>query len=311
MVDSGHMKLIDTDNASGAGFGSTGGLAITQGGATGTFTSLSALSGNYVFSTLGTEIDFGAPGLPASMTSVGVLSSDGAGNLTSGATDTLFQGNCTQKTCSQLGITGAQISATFTGRYTMLLNGIGRVRVTPAVFTPNPAPAFHHLYIFYLTGNGTPALVLDGGDLTTLQSYASVGAGIAYPQSPAPFTFAGKYGFLLTQENGLENDFTAQFSADPNALTLAGFMDSTTSLGSPISGTFAAPGPDGRFAAALGGSGFEFRSPANSAWAADFYTIDSNRGFFVETDLTDSTAPSSTVSLGYYAARTPVCSGCP
>lgn len=311
MVDPAHMKLIETDNTTGTGFGSTGGLAISQGAATGTFNSLSLFSGNYVFNSFGTEIDSGAPGLPASMTSVGVLTSDGAGNLTSGFTDTLFQGSCVQKTCTQGGITGAQISAAFTGRYTMLLNGIGRVRVTPSVFTPPPSPALHHLYIFYLTGGGTPALVLDGGDLTGLQSYASVGAGIAYPQASAPFTFAGKYGFSLTQQNGSESDGTGEFSADSNALTLAGFMDTTSSPGSAFSGTFAVPGADGTFAGSLSGTGFEFRSPANSAWAADFYTIDSNRGFFIETDLTNSTSPSSTVSLGYYAARTAVCAGCP
>ena len=34
-------------------------------------------------------------------------------------------------------------------------------------------------------------------------------------------------------------------------------------------------------------------------------------GFFVETDLVNSTAPSAVVSFGYCAARTPVCTGCP
>lgn len=303
VVDATHMKLIESDNNAGVGFGSTDGLAISQGAATGTFKSLASFSGNYVFGVLGEDL---SGGIPSTMTSAGVFTSDGAGNLNSGFTDTLFQANCVQKTCTTGGITGAQISAAFSGHYTMVLNGKGRVRVMPSVFSPSPLPAFHHLLIFYLTGNGTPALVLDGGDLTVAQSYGSVGTGIAYPQSAGPFTFAGKYGFSLTQQNGSETDSTGQWTADPNALTLAGTMDTPAAPNAALTGSFVAPGPDGRFAGNLSGSALAFNGPT-----MDFYTIDSSHGFFVETDLTNSTSPSATVSLGYYAARTPVCAGCP
>jgi hypothetical protein len=313
IVDARHMKLIESDNASGAGTSSTGGIAIAQGAATGTFNSLGLFSGSYVFGVTGEDVDFSSAslGIPSTLTSVGVFTSDGAGNLTSGFTDTYLQGNCVQKSCTQNGITGGQISAAFTGHYTMVLNGIGRVRITPSTFSPSPAPGFHPLYIFYLTGTGNEALVLDGGDLNSTQNYASVGAGIAYPQSSAPFTFAGKYGFSLTQQNGSEMDITGQWTADPSTSSLSGFMDSLTSPNATLTGTFAAPGSDGRFTAGLGGQGFEFTSPSTSAFAAEFYEIDSTRGFFVETDLIDPNGPSGVVSLGYYAARIPVCSGCP
>jgi hypothetical protein len=192
----------------------------------------------------------------------------------------------------------------------MVLNGIGRVRVTPNTFSPSPVPGFHPLYIFYLTGS--EAVVLDGGDLFAAQNYASTGMGIAYPQSAGPFAFSGKYGFSLAQQSGTESDATGQWSADSNALTLSGLMD--TSVGSSatqVNGSFVSAGPDGRFAATLGSPGFEFNSPSTSGFAADFYSIDSTRGFFTETDLTDPNAPSGVVSLGYYATRTPVCAGCP
>jgi hypothetical protein len=44
----------------------------------------------------------------------------------------------------------------------------------------------------------------------------------------------------------------------------------------------------------------------------DYYFIDASHGFFIETDLlTPGAQQNGQVSLGYYAERTPVCSGCP
>jgi len=43
----------------------------------------------------------------------------------------------------------------------------------------------------------------------------------------------------------------------------------------------------------------------------NYYYIDPGHGFWVETDLVNPTSPSGQASLGYYAARTPVCDGCP
>jgi hypothetical protein len=44
----------------------------------------------------------------------------------------------------------------------------------------------------------------------------------------------------------------------------------------------------------------------------NFYVIDPNHGFFVETDLINQSAQQTgQVSLGYYAARSPICAGCP
>jgi hypothetical protein len=305
MVDATHMKLVESDNSSGTGFGSTGGLAIGQGAATGNF-SAKSLSGSYVFEVLGEDLSVF---VPATLTSLGVLTADGAGHLKSGFTDTFLLGNCVQANCLNTGIPGAQASASFTGTYTVLASKTGKVQFT-RTFSPSPQPPFHEGLLFYLTGNGNPALILDIGDPTT-QNYPSLGVGIAYPQAAGPFGLAGTYGLSLTQQNFTEIDSVAQFAADPNTSSLSGVMDTATSPNNPILGSFGTPGPDGRFGASLSGQGFEFISPSTSDFATEFYAIDSAHGFFVETDLIDPNNPSATVSLGYYAARAPLCAGCP
>ena len=314
IVDSTHMKLIETDNSSGTGFGSTGGIAIGQGPATGTFTSVAALSGDYVFGMLGDDLSI--PNIlgifeQSTFTSIGRFTANGSGNLTHGFTDTFLQGNCAQPSCAQTGILGAKISGAFTGTYAIGNTGLGRGRAL-FTFSPQPTPAFQPQFFFYLTGPGSPVLLLDGGDLTVNNNYPSMGVGIAYPQSVASLTFGGTYGFSLVQQNGTEVNSTAQLGADTTVDTLSGLMD--TSFGSfdnDLTGSFNAPSSNGRFAANLSSQAFEFTSPITSSLTTEFYVIDPNHGFFVETDLKDPNGPSGVVSFGYYAARTPVCAGCP
>jgi hypothetical protein len=313
-VDATHMKLIESDNASGGGFGSTGGIAIGQGAGTGKFKTAAAFSGNYVFGILGEDLSVN---IPSTLTSVGLFTADGSGHLTNGFTDTFLQGSCVQASCTQNGIAGAQISVATSGTYAVAVGGTGRVRAIFNSFSPHPVPAIRPLLFFYLTGNGNPALVLDGGDSivnpqTGSANYPSVGAGIAYARSSAPLTFSGTYGFGLTQQNGSETDATGQMTADSAASTLSGFMDTSTgSFDSPLTGSFAALSPNGRFAGNFSGQAFQFTSPVTSSLATEFYAIDPGHGFFVETDLTDPVNPSGVVSFGYYAVRTPVCAGCP
>jgi hypothetical protein len=83
------MKLIESDNnGSGTGFGSTAGLAIGQGAATGTFTNNSSFSGNYVFAVLGEDLS----GVLTSLASVGQFSADTSGNLNQGYDDEILTG---------------------------------------------------------------------------------------------------------------------------------------------------------------------------------------------------------------------------
>jgi hypothetical protein len=294
IVDATHIKLIESDNIGGGGFGSTAGIAIGQGSATGTFTTSAAFSGTYVFGILGDDLSIG---LPSTLTSVGVFTADGTGLLNSGFTDTFLQGSSVQNT------SGSKISATMTGTYSVDARGNGRVHAVFNSLVPRPKPNFRPVLIFYLTGNGNPPLVLDDSDAT--RNYPSVGVGLAYPQSAAALTFSGDYGFSVTQQNGNESDGTGQLTADPATGTLSGVADFNSafslSLDNPFAGAFAAPGSNGRFAGTL----------LAPAIPVEYYAIDVTHGFFVETDLADPVAPSGQVSLGYYAARTPVCSGCP
>ncbi|MFZ0815281.1 MAG: hypothetical protein WAM78_07160 [Candidatus Sulfotelmatobacter sp.] len=296
IVDATHIKLIESDTG---GIGSTIGLAIGQGSATGTFTGDSVFSGTYVFGVPGQDLTFGTY-FPASATSVGVFTADGAGNITNAITDTFLQANQAE------GTAGTQISASFGGVYTVTHPGDGHVRAAFNHFVPEPTGSFAPLFFLFLTGNGNPALVLASGDI----NYGFLGAGIAYPQAAAPLTFGGTYGVDVVQQNGLLfNAGEGPMTATASTGTLSGLLDFDAnflpSLDAPFTGTFAAaPDANGRSAGTFTGP-FVF-----SPFAAEYYAIDSGHGFFVETDLTNVIAPTGTVSLGYYTPRTPACSGC-
>jgi hypothetical protein len=132
--------------------------------------------------------------------------------------------------------------------------------------------------------------------------------------------FTGPYGFSFAQENGSENDGTAQMNANPTGTPqVSGLADAnlagSASQDNAFLGTFNNPTSSVPFSGALyanpnppGGAGSNvFPSPM----AVDYYVIDPDHGFWIETDLVNATPPSGQVSLGYYAARTPVCTGCP
>jgi hypothetical protein len=286
IVDATHINLIETDNSGSSGF-STSGIAVSQGAAAGTF-GLASFSGTYVWGVLGTDMN---SGVPSSLTSAGVVAADGAGTLTNGFTDTSLLLNALGEP--------SQISAQFDGTYTV--TPIGRVTLALHHLSPAPNPLFRARFIFYLTANGQPALVLESGGEDP--NYPSLGAGIAYPQAAPPLAFSGKYGVGFTQQNGGENDGTGQMTADATAQPpLFGAVDdSNLGIGNSIqlNDTFAVPDSYGRVAGTFLGT------------AVEYYLVDSTHGFFVETDLADPNAPSGQVALGRFAVRTPVCAGCP
>jgi hypothetical protein len=284
IVDATNIKIIESDNTiGGTDVGSTGGLAIAQGGATGTFATPASFSGTYVFGVLGEDLSVF---IPATVTSVGSFTADGNGGLANGFTDTFLWGAATQA------------SATFDGTYSIDSAGTGRVQVNFSHLSPHPTPAYQPVLFLYLTGNGNPPLFLDSGGV----NYPSLGAGIAYPRSTGSLSFNGDYGFSFTQQNGSETDGTGQFTASATANTISGVADFNSgfslSAGQTLNDTFVSPDANGRFAGTL----------FNSTIAVEYYIIDANHGFFVETDLVNP--GSGQVSFGYYAARTPVCAGC-
>lgn len=321
IVDATHVDLIETDTSSGnaSPFGLTAGLAIAQGNAVGTFTSNASFSGAYAFGIPGTDLSFfssadGFIATPATLTSAGMFAADGAGNLTNGFSDTFLAINTYQGTLVNPQ-TGAQISAPFTGTYSVDATGTGRVTSTAITFNPEPKGNYLPLFFFYLTGNGGPALVLEGGDL----HYPSVGTGIAYPQSTASPTFTGDYGFSFTQELDAfnENDGVGPVNANSTAMppSLSGIADINLGFGAnqdqPFAGTFGAT-TGASFSGILVGDAVAASVAFNPQIAVDYFVIDPTRGFFIETDLINAIAPEQPgqVSLGYYEVRTPVCAQC-
>jgi hypothetical protein len=299
IVNATQMFLVESDNSTGTGSASTGGIAIGQGSATGTFTNNTSFSGTYVFGILGVDLTGFTPN---NYTSAGVFKADGMGDLIDGYTDTFLQLNGDQ------GFAGSQISGTFTGTYQVSPTGIGHARGFFSHFSPHPNPGYLPLYYFYLTGNGNPILFLDASD--TALDYPSLGVGIAYPQSAPTTNFAGDYGISFTQQNGTENDGTGQMTATSG--NWSGVVDDnnafTPTFDSPITGTYVAPQANGLspLDTLSGAPPFDF-----SPFIADFYVINPTQGFFIETDLINPTTPSGVVTFGYYGARTPVCATCP
>ncbi len=279
IVDSTHIRLIETD-----GLYITGGLAISQGAARGTYTSAS-LAGTYVYGVAGTDL---ASFLPTTLTGAGFVTGDGQGNLTNGNTDFFLLGAF------------AEFREQHTGTYTVDTNGIGRFRLAFNHLAPAPQTSFRPKLTFYLTSPGGPALVLHAGgeELFT----PAIGTGIAYPQGSPPFSFGGKFATSFTQQNGGENDGTGQMTAQPASTppSLSGAVDdSANGVGNstPLADTFTLPDSNGHFTGTFLGSN------------AAYYLVDSGRGFLVETDLVNP--GSGQVAFGYFTARTPVCDGCP
>lgn len=271
IIDGTHMKLIESDNnGSGTGY-STAGEAIGQGAATGSFTSPSSFLGDYVF---------GLAGEASTVAVAGRLGADGAGYVSGGYMDEF--------------VAGVQASGRFKGPYSIDPAGTGRVDCPALVFLNHNNPPVPEL-IFYLTGNGNQALTLDA-DAT----FATVATGAAFP-GPLPVSFSGAYGVRLTVNTfGSDIDATGQMTADPTAGTLNGVLDqnfyASPNLDAPITSTFTSTQTARRFLGDLNVQVAQFTDV--------YYLVDSNHGFFVETDDVQAT-------LGYFATRSPVCKGCP
>jgi hypothetical protein len=286
IVDAQHIKLIESDNdGAGTGIGSTAGVAVGQGANTGTFTTSQSFAGNYVFEILGQDFS----GFPTSLASVGQFNADNNGNLT-GYNDEELNGLV------------FEISDSFSGTYILDSTGTGRVDSSLNFATNGPGPEL----IFYLIGNGNPPLMLDSD-----VNIGSLGVGMAYTQALAPFSFDGSFGLSFTQStSGLENDGTGQISVHGTASTLSGVVDTNLSFSpqpnTALTGTYGAIDPTGRSTGTLTNTFFPSPGTTPSTLAATFYVIDSNHGFFIETD----SSLSGELSFGTFTARTPVCPTC-
>ena len=327
VVDASHIELIETDNtATTTGFASTGGFAIGQAaGAYGNFGD-GSLSGPYAFAVSGVDL-FQSNLDPSTLTSAGEFTADGQpdGALTSGFTDTSLELNCVQVSCKGGGLAGAQISASFTGTYAVdsagascgadsgtVVNGTGRACITPGSFNPAPNPSYSpqlFLYLTGLTGAGQPAaLVLGEGAVGASPNlhYPWLGSGIAYAQKTAVPAFAGPYGLSFTQDLSLvELDGTAQATVNAaNTPPLSGTADANFQPGNGFLGSFGNATsnylPGTLYADPNAPVATVFANPI----AVDYYAIDANQGFFIETDLvTQGALQNGQVTLGYYAVQ--------
>jgi hypothetical protein len=156
IVDSSRIQLVENDQ-----YAITGGTAIGQGAATGTFTTPAAFSGTFVYGFYG----FNQSGYGAD---AGVITADGASNLTNGQIDQDQGGNV--------------LSDTLTGTYSVDAAGTGRVvtNTNTNFGTNGTGPSL----VFYLTGSGKP--------LPVLQAEATArSAGYAYLQSSGTPSFTG------------------------------------------------------------------------------------------------------------------------
>jgi hypothetical protein len=260
IVDAKHIKLVESDVN-----GSTAGLAIGQGAATGTFTDDTKFSGTFVYGIPG-QSDVGTAAF------AGLFTADGAGNLTNGFTD------------ENLGLN--VVSDTLTGTYAVDSSGTGRAPAITNFGTSGAGPTL----IFYLTGNGNPPLVLNTDTF-------SLGGGIAYPQAAGPFSFNGNYGmnFDAVDSSGDESDGTARVIANGTAGTFAGTADvnvlnSGTITPKPnlsVSGTFTSSS-DGRFPSTL--------TVNTLTVSTALYIVDATQGFIIEND-------SQQVALGSFVTQ--------
>lgn len=284
IVDATHINLIESDNNSPGGGGSTSGVAIGQGAATGAFTSF---SGNYVFDILGQESSG-----PTALASLGQFTADTSGNL-SGYND------------EDIITLGIEISDSFTGTYAVDPTGTGRVDSTIAFTTNGPGPEL----IFYLTGTGSPPLVLYA-DAST----GSLGLGSALGQAVPPFSFSGNYGtkFVQTSSTGSENRATGEITANATSGTLTGVIDVNENFGAgpnatTLTGTFGATDANGRSTGTLADSSFPSPGTTPNTIAVAYYFVNASKGFFIETD----SQTSFTLNFGSFSSRTSVCPSCP
>ena len=298
IIDTSRMALIESDDTSGAGFGVTAGLAISQGSATGTFNTAS-FTGKFAFGMFGPDSSL----TPFSyLSSAGLFTSSGGGLLTNGYLDE-FQ--------YQSGV-DLQVSDAFSGTYAV--DSTGRVDTNSSIqFSSNgQGPEL----VFYLTGTGGPALVLDT-ELETGIGGAGIATGIAYPVTTGA-SFSGLYGLTSTQNFlGTEADSAGEITANGTAKTASGILDMNIDFSGSFSPQLGTTLTDGFQASAISGrltgtwTDASFPSPFSTTLAVAYYPVDSGHGFVTEIDGGGAGANPGNLTLAYYTARTPVCTGCP
>jgi hypothetical protein len=279
IVDSNHIRLVEGNGDTFGG--TTGGVALSQGTNTGTFSSTSVSGNTYVVGLTGVDTN-------------GAFQA--VGQITPGATTVTgfvdYNDLFLVETASPDPVTAASYTVDPTGDVTI-----------PALTDGAEGGANVNLQV-YLDGNGNAlAITLDNFDVLGGRGYVQTGAG-----SFTAASFSGPYalgagGVDVTSE--FEFDAVGLFSAD-GVGTFAGFVDinwfgpPATATDQPVSGTFVTAsngifsgtitGLDVTSCATFGGSGC-------TADVFNYYLIDATGdNIAIETDANQLT-------LGYFAQQ--------
>ncbi|HEY2498681.1 MAG TPA: hypothetical protein VGK24_16595 [Candidatus Angelobacter sp.] len=238
VVDANHLKLVETNSAP-----VLGGEAFRQ---TGTFSNAS-LSGPFAFTIAGADVLSASP-----FAAGGILTSDGAGNISSGLEDFNDAGSVS----TNIGLTGT---------YSVAANGRGTLTMTTGLGT--------FTFVLYPSSGGVLVLETDVQFLTS---------GTALQQQSAAFTNAtltGTYGmnFSGVTSNG-EFDSIAEFTSD-GVSKLSGIIDQNNagaiSFGQGFSGAFSTASNGRTTMSAQTGMGTQ---------NLVVYMVDGTRALFVEID---------------------------
>jgi hypothetical protein len=238
VVDANHLKVVGTDVVP-----ALGGEAFRQ---TGPFSNAS-VSGPFAFTIAGADLLNGAP-----FAAGGVLTSNGAGNITVGVEDFNDAGVITT-------------NAGFTGTYSVAATGRGTLTLTTTAGTFN--------FAMYPSSSGVLVIEIDVRFLTS---------GSALQQQATAFTngsLQGTYGMNFTGATGsAELDSIAEFTAD-GVNKATGIIDVNNSggitFGQPLNGTFTV--------AANGRTTMPLQTPLGTQNMV-VYLVNGNRALFIEVD---------------------------
>jgi hypothetical protein len=250
-IDSTHFKLIETDA-----------LEVLAGDA---FTQQTTLPAGTLAYTLS-----GSDGTGNALVAGGLMTSDGAGNITGGVED--FNDGGTASTQPTITGTCSSISAQ------------GRCQLTFTGFSNGIANSF--VFAAYPSSGGVQLLEVDS--LGILQ-------GAAFTQSATAFTASQGFGLNLTGTNGAQVDDIAEFTAGSatSSPNMTGVLDEND-LGAPLgpatlSGTYTPDAP----ATGRGSISIPSINTGIGTLNLEYYTVDGSTAVFIDGD-------SSQVAVGTF-----------
>jgi hypothetical protein len=265
IIDSTHMKLVETSDALGAVMG---GIALGQGTNTGNFATLFVPGTSFVFSAGGKDTTNNFTN--AVFQAAGVLTAN---------TDGTVSGTLNYNDLNEI---SPQSPIAFTGTYT--LDPTGRMTLTNltdggGVFT---FPSWE----YYLTGSGAGTV----GTMVSMDP-TDVLSGLCFQQTGSPFSASSFSGTYVMNATGADPQSEAELDAvGPVTAGSSGSFAGTVDLNwlfhtgavpdLTVSGTFTASS-SGAFTGTI--TGLDVNSPTNND-AFTYYIIDTTKVVAIETD---------------------------